>query len=439
MKLRYILSAAAIAVTNVANAQLPAWVHDTISMATPPAGTTFANDVYYHLGTGTSKIEANNNWHLAFSVGKLNMAFAVHANHATTAGVNVYSLHMPATGNFGNNLVADTVGKLTNPQFNSLQTWEVGAFNQNANPVGLPDYGWGKYNTSSHNIVGDSIYLVTTPAGHYQVWIEEFVVNGPNSWKFHSKKIDGTGTVNTQTISTATYSNRLFVYYDIVNNTVLDREPDNTTWDFACTRYMDDFAPGVKYGYTGILSNHNIGIAKLHKIDADTAAYHAYPLDSAINMIGRDWKSNGAPMGTAYALDTITYFIQSTDTNIYAMEIIHATTGAGGAKIGFRKRIVQAKPVPNSVNDINGIGNEMNVFPNPASNNITILLTMKAAVKANIAIVDVTGKLVMQTQQQLNNGLNALQTDVSSYPAGTYVLMIQAGDWKVTRKVAIQR
>jgi hypothetical protein len=444
MKLRYILSVAAIATTSIANAQLPAWIHDTVSMAVQPSGTTFANDVYYHLGTGTSKIESNSNWHLAFSMGPIEGAYAIHANHATSAGVSVYNLNKQATGNFGNNLVADTVGKKSTPLYNSITTYETGAFNQNANPSSMFDFGWGKYDgsgpTATHYIKGDSIYLVTTPNGHYQVWIEEFKTTQPTSWKFHTRPIDGSGTTTTQTIATANYTNKLFAYYDIASNTVLDREPGNNTWDFAFTRYMDDVMPGMKYAYTGILSNHNIGIAKLHKIDGDTAQYRNYPLDSTINMIGRNWKSNGAPMGTTYALDTFTYFILSTDTNIYAMEVIHATTGAGGAKIGIRKRIVQAKPVaPNSVNDVNGVGNELNVFPNPASSNVTMLLNMKAAAKANIAIVDLTGKVIMQTQQQLTNGLNALQADVSSYPAGTYVLMIQAGDWKVARKVAIQR
>ena len=42
--------------------------------------------------------------------------------------------------------------------YNSDTTWLNGAFDRNA--TGHPDYGWGVYNSQTHDVIGDSIFII---------------------------------------------------------------------------------------------------------------------------------------------------------------------------------------------------------------------------------------------------------------------------------------
>jgi len=64
----------------------------------------------------------------------------------------------------------DTVGMNSwKVLYNSPENWEDGAFNRNA--TGHPDYGWGVYNTVTHNVTGDSIYVIKVGNELKKLWI----------------------------------------------------------------------------------------------------------------------------------------------------------------------------------------------------------------------------------------------------------------------------
>ena len=65
----------------------------------------------------------------------------------------------------------DTTGyKSWTPLYNSDTTWTEGAFNMNA--TGHPNYGWGEYDTNTHNLTGVALYIIKTRAGSYKkIWI----------------------------------------------------------------------------------------------------------------------------------------------------------------------------------------------------------------------------------------------------------------------------
>jgi hypothetical protein len=439
MKLKSLLVAALSVTAFGANAQHTNWIADTITMANN-GGTTFANDVFYRMDyNGARKTEPNDNWHIAFVGGAGGRSAAVLGNGAG-AGVNVYVLSVAANAKFGTDLTADTVGKKSTPLYNDITTWQVGAFN--ANGAGHPDYGWGVYDALTHNLSGNKVYLVTTPGGDYQVWIEEQIANvGPAmGWKFHVADIDGSNRKDEQIlIQSGGYANKLFAYYNIETKTVLDREPDNHQWDLLFTRYMDEAAPGMMYPYTGILNNTEVIITELRDIDADTANFHDdYLLDDEANIVGRDWKQNGAPVGTDYLLNKVCWFIQSRNNSIYEMEITYATTGAGGAKIGFRKRLAVWNNPPLSVNNVATTNNKLNIYPNPATNATNLLITAEKAGNVQVLITDVTGKVVKHNQVNLNAGLNALKVNTNELSNGMYIVTVANGNWKIAEKLSVQ-
>jgi hypothetical protein len=437
MKLKSLLVAALSATALGANAQHN-WIADTITMANN-GGTTFANDVFYRMDyNGPRKTEANDNWHIAFAGGAGGRNASVLANGAG-AGVNVYELSVAASTSFGTNLIADTVGKKSTPLYNNISTWQEGAFNATA--TGHPDYGWGEYDMLTHHLNGNKVYLVTTSGGDYQVWLEEYITPaGPSQgWKFHIADIDGNNRKDEHILVQPNFTNKLFLYYDIVNKTVVNREPDNHQWDLIFTRYMDEAAPGMMYPYTGILNNYNVTIAELRDIDADTANFHAhYLLDDEANIVGRDWKQNGAPVGTDYLLNKVCWFIQSRNNSIYQMEITYATTGAGGAKIGLRKRLSVWNNPPTSVNNVAAANNTLNIYPNPATDATNLLVTAEQAGNAQVLITDVTGKVVKHKQVSLKAGLNALKVNTNEFSNGLYMVSVTNGNWKIAEKLSVQ-
>ncbi len=460
-KLHYLLTAGGLMLAAGTHAQVGVWSQDTVllSAAAGTSGTAaaFNTDVFYHFGKGETKRQPNNDWHIAFGMGASD-GYSVIANHGS-AGVTVYSLNLSAAAKFGTDLIADTVGKKSVKLYNSIEHWAQGAFNQNANPSLYMGnhFGWGAYDflanpgTGEHNIKGDSIFLVTTSTGHYQVWIERFRTAGPadkQGWEFHIADIDGSNRKD-DTIYLSGYTDKLFAYYNLGSKEELDREPVNEDWDIVFTKYMDEAMPGMLYPYTAILNNHKLFVAELRDIDADTAEYHDYALDSVINSIGRDWKTSNMNDGK-YVLDTVTYFVKSRDNNIYQLEITYSTTAAGpagvpeeGAKIGFRKRLsVEATEEPepgNSVAGINAAVESFNVFPNPAQSKVNILIDVKERTEnARISIMDLSGRTVLSSVQTLNAGLNALGADVNNYPAGVYLVTVNGNGWTAQEKIVVQ-
>lgn len=428
MRLKSLLFLLAVCFGLQADAQMGPWVTDTVYM-----GNGYANDVYYHLHTKTVKTEANSNWHLAFAAGVLGRNVAIFANHVG-GGVSVYNFNK-AVNQFGTNLSADTTAAKNNPLYNSITDYINGAFNKNISSSSPFDFGWGTYDMTTHYVNGDDLYFVKTPAGKYQVWIELYksAPTDSMSWTFHIANVDGSGRVD-QKVYAKPYLNNIFVYYNITTNSFAAREPGNQDWDMLFTRYNQDIS-GVQYPSTGVMTNYNTGVAELWDVDADTAEYRNYTMDSSTTAIGSDWKK--APMGpvTVFDLDTVTYFVKSRNASIYQVEFLYATTGSAGGKIALRKRVA----VPLSIPAVEGKVNSFNMFPNPASaGQANLLIDMVKAEKVQVLITDITGKTVLYKAIDMKAGLNALALNTGAYTAGTYMVTITNGSWKTSDKLIIQ-
>lgn len=74
------------------------------------------------------------------------------------------------------------------------------------------------------------------------------------------------------------------------------------------------------------------------------------------------------------------------------------------------------------------IAQQIRVFPNPASNTITIILPEVHFKNINIALFDLTGKEMISVN---NAAYQNQQLDVSIIPAGLYLLQISSGENKM--------
>ncbi len=442
MKLKSTLLTVAVAIGSQVNAQT--WVADSVEM-----GASYANDVFYNIMNGSDATEAANNWDIAFQITSFSEPMfnaSVRANH-NKRDVQVYSLHKQASVHFGNLTPSDTMVAYGDQLLNEDSTWGTGAFTTNRDMTNPLDYGWGTYDMNTHNLNGDSLYLVKAGGVFYQLWIQKYVSIGNVGYWFRVARWDGTGSVSDSIKRVAPYNNRLFAYYNMSTGQFLDREPSRSDWHIMFTQYLKDRVFGAnpnKYqNYVGVLSNLKVRVAKVTGVNPSTVTSSNYMMytpnaSEYTNTIGDDWK-HFAGMWTV-APDT-SYIIMP-DTANGQQEYYHLQftrfDGTATGKIVFETRKLAA--VNLSVNDVNGTAATYSIYPNPAQNVINIMVDAKQAGKNTVlAVTDVTGKVVVTQPVQLSAGVNAYSVDMSSFPAGMYIVTVNNSQLKIAEKVQVQR
>jgi len=80
--------------------------------------------------------------------------------------------------------------------------------------------------------------------------------------------------------------------------------------------------------------------------------------------------------------------------------------------------------------------NYISVYPNPASDKLTINYQLKKSAVVNINLIDLQGKQHMVLNKEANAmGIQTESMDISHLPPGVYFLRLQAGNDVVTKKV----
>lgn len=439
MKLKPILLTAAAAFSLQANAQT--WVSDSVN--TTPG---YANDVYYSMQNGTVTTVPNTNWHFGFQMipqAGPNSTAGIIANHVM-GKVSVYSINKQATGNFATLAAGDTVGKMSNALYNSDTAWGYGAFNQNHDASNLFDYGWGKYNQTTHYLNGDSIYIVKVDTATYKVWFQEYITypNDTISWRFRIAKFDNSGDTTIivpRHQNGFDFTNKLFGYYNVTTHTISDREPGMGAWDILFTRYMDSASQGPTflphYPASGVLSNIGATVAEVHNVNPDSVAYGAQTYSANINEIGYDWKHFAQPAGP-WTVDSTVYFIKSSSSNNYYQLQFTGFGGSATGKYYFRKRTMAPTSVKNvTANNVNSFA----IVPNPASNQASIMIDAAENVgNARIVVADLNGRMIQNYTVSVNKGVNGFAINTMAVPTGMYMVTVTNGSWKITDKLMIQ-
>ena len=435
MNIKSLLFSAAVACGFSAQAQT--WQTDSITM-----GQGYAQDVYYSLQNGTVKTESNTNWHMAFQMtpqGQYGNA-AVWANHVQ-GKVEVYSLHLQASTHFASLSSGDTVGK-THPSLalrNDKQSWNKGAFNQ-LNKSGSPfDYGWGFYDLNTHNLNGDSLFLIKINGAAYKVWIQEYISTplAAINWKMRVARFDGAGDTTVTINRNPAFTNRLFAYYDVVNSEIRDREPGRYDWDLLFTRYTDSASMGSIFiahsPVAGVFSNFGVSVAEVHDVNPDTANYQHYTFGTELNAIGYDWKHH-IPQGNIWVIDSTLFFVKTKNTNEYYKLQFLGVDGSATGKVVFRKKLIgptQIATMPRAAVAAFALA------PNPAADAVQLMVDARQASSARVLITDISGRVVHQGAVQLQPGMNAFGFRTAQLPAGTYMVSLTDGNWKLSNKLVV--
>ncbi len=367
-------------------------------------GAGYANQTFYSLENGELSSVDNSNWDIGFSVSGL--GYGIRINGAS--GTELFKYPGGDTSAWNS---VDTTGMASWSGLNNSDTaWNTGAFNIKEEGFNV---GWGQYNVITHQIFGDSIFVIALADGSYKkLWIES-LVGGVFSFRYAD--LDGSNEVSA-TLDKADFDGKVLGYYSLQDDQEVDREPADA-WDMVFTKYSGEIAPGVVYGVTGVLTNNGVSVAQVSNV-GDIEGYNDHgfhSFSSHINVIGYDWKSFN--MGTFQfdIEDSLLYFVEEEDGDIWKL-VMTGFVGSSSGDVTFQKEKIFA------VGDEENIKAQYAVYPNPATDELYVILPSQASSK-DVMMTNLQGSVVYSANL-VGNGFEAHTIDVSNFEAGIYLLMV---------------
>lgn len=377
-------------------------------------GALYAQEVYYSFENGVVLTSSRNTWDIAFYTP------AFSAGIITNDGNGVELYQYPNASNEGWDSF-DTTGKATWTRlFNDVSDYENGAFNRLQK--GHPDYGWGVYNINSHDVVGDSLFLIKTADGKYRKLNIVRKRSTLNEYEIRYADLDGQNE-QTVTLNAGNYQTKLFMSFSFENG-LIDREPDKNTWDMVFTRYLAS-VQNTPYPVIGVLLNPADTAAEARGVADDFDNWASLDYTTGHDVIGHDWKTFN--MGTmSYDMeDSLYFFVKAQNGNIYKINFT-SFSGSSTGNVTFNQQLVSTLSLPETTSRHNSI------YPNPAKDNITVVTP--AGKEGEITISNLTGKQL--NRLSFTGGLSQ-SFNLSGLENGVYIVTVVTAGESYSRKIVI--
>jgi hypothetical protein len=383
-------------------------------------GEGYAYDVYYSMTDGITGVADRTEWDLGFYTSP--WSAGIITNGGSGIELRLYPLGDTAAWNS-----IDTNGMSGWPiLYNGEDSWEDGAFNRHS--TNHPDYGWGVYNAQSHDVIGDSIYIIKLLDGTYKkLWIVR-KISIENKYIFRYGDLDNSHEKE-KVLENNNFSDMLFSYFDFASESFFDREPIKEDWDILFTKYQAMQVQGVPYPVIGVLNNVTTVANRYYPVTMDYTNWYEQPMDSAKAVIGWDWKYFEFSTFTWTIEDSLLYFVSPPGGDIYKM---HFTFYGGTAtgEIQFEDQIVSLL----DINDNSLEAVELLLAPNPASSYVNLQWDTQLAGDISIRVFDLTGKEVLYEKISANG---QYKLDVSDLREGMYMISLASGNQVINKKLMI--
>jgi len=80
------------------------------------------------------------------------------------------------------------------------------------------------------------------------------------------------------------------------------------------------------------------------------------------------------------------------------------------------------------------------IYPNPASNETTILFSLEQAGKASLKVFDMNGRLVkLIAEGEMEGGAHEIEWNAGEMEAGVYVVQFQSAEFSKTEKLVVTK
>jgi hypothetical protein len=404
---------------------LSAQTLDTISM-----GPGYANQVWYKYETDKETKSPMNSWDLGFTAVRLDASVWVNPNAFVSKAVAPISAWATMT--------VDTNAIFAGPkQVNSDTIWSVGALNRTQD--GVFDYGWGSYNIASHNVVGDSVYVIKAASdGKWRkFYIEKLALD--TSYFVKIADLNGANPITLE-VKKGAYAGKNFGYYNFATAAQIDREPLSKDWDVTVWQHWgltpDQNGTLQSYLLTGMLHNVGTSVAKV-KRDTASKVFAGLNFKPQINVIGADWKSYNPATNSYKVPDSTAYFVKTVNGKIYKMIFTGFGGSANGNCIFTREYIAQ---VATGVKDAEGKIAALAVSPNPASDGqFNIVYDFgKTPQQADFQLFNLAGQSVYRQKLPNSEGVQVLQMPTLNLTNGIYLARLTYDGNTLIRKIVIQ-
>lgn len=380
--------------------------------------TGYTNQVYYSLENGVIKSNELASWDIAFDLSAF--GYSILTNGGTGTTLYKYS------GSVDDYETIDTTGlNAWGISYNSDTSWYNGAFNRiTSNDF---DLGWGEYSTLTHTTVANALFIIKLASGEYKKIIIESLAAG--SYHFKYADIDG-GNEESTSISKNDYSSKNFAYYSISDETALDLEPTNDSWDLLFTKYVtSDYKGTPNQSVTGVLVNPSISVSKISKIDVPKVTYNDtlnFPFTETISQIGWDWKTLNYQTFSWELEDSLSYIFKNSDEELFHLYF----TSFGGSATGNVEFSISKDAVLGNNNSF--LSSAFSVYPNSITQGGTVSITTTSDVTPLlIRVINNKGDEVINTPYTNNLTLDNLSK-------GLYHISIVSENGVSTHKVIIQ-
>jgi hypothetical protein len=415
----YLLATALVTVLTVQplKAETPL-APDSITMS---AG--YANEVYYSMSGGTVLASPRTSWDIAFRTRKMSSSILTNDG----AGVILYTYPKSDTSGWA---TVDTNGLAAwKPMYNDPNDWENGAFSRNA--LSFPDYGWAVYNEVTHDLVGDSIFIIVLrDQSIRKLWIER-KKSVQDIYIFKFADINGSNE-HQVSLDLNAYTGKDFYGYSLEDNAGVDYQPERGSWDLVFTKYMSVQPNGSPYIVTGVLSNDSVRTKGFHHTPVTYGDWWVGTWDSTRSSIGYNWKTFDMNNFVYVVEDSLVYFVRNLAGDVYKLVFTRFDGSSTGVTV-FETAKISSLGIDPAVPEAYGVI----VYPNPATGHFTVQLPVGTAADATVTVSDITGRTLFRTP--VPAGTESLRVSTAGFSPGTYLISVSSSSVHSVSKVLVAR
>ncbi len=388
-------------------------VQDNIIM-----GPGYANEVFYTLNNREKVAVPASSWHIAIET--QTMSATVFSNPSNT---KVYRYPNGKNSDFS---IVDTVGMHNwNELFNYAGSYN-GAFNRLG--TNSMDYGWGSYNMTTHNVVGDSLYTLKIAD---TVIVLDLINKSAGTLNLRFARLGNTANPTSLSITGNNYASKNFIFVNLLTGQIVDNEVAG--FDLWFRKYHDIYGQSGMNTVTGVLAAPGVQVAQV-VVNAGEQAAHSDFQSSSFgtdnNIIGADWKSVDYTTFQWSVSDTTVYYVKKSNGDIFKL-FPTAFTGQGTGVASFNISQVANAGITSAKETL------VDLYPNPAKNNLTLVIDAQSS-GIQIIIRNQMGQTVQTESINGQAGLNTVSLDIQTLTTGMYFVEVVQNGYTVVKSLVKQ-
>ncbi|MCO5261171.1 MAG: T9SS type A sorting domain-containing protein [Crocinitomicaceae bacterium] len=395
--------------TSLLNAQTA--ILDSVEM-----GASYTNEMFFKLSDGSRLAAPVNNWHLGFSTSAQSVTIFTNAGlpdlPTGERGIQVALYPNGDQSDFDNNI--DTTGFYSWAKlYNDSLDYDLGAFNQNA--TSGTDYGWGKYNTTTHKVIGDSIYIVKTATATYKI---AFISKISGIYEFKYALIDNVTGGTTVTIDGATtYATKENVFFNLDNGQVIDRELAG--YDLWALKYHDWYGDAnPNQPVTGIITSPKWSVAVVQVgvgNQATNSDFSSATFANKLNGIGQHYKKL-SPSFQWTITDSSVFYLKNAAGEVWKWYPTYFGGASNGKTIFYKQQVGFA--------GVNSLSTQfVDIYPNPTSDFATVVFEGNTS-NTIISVRNQMGQIVTFETVNATESIAQFKLDLSNLQSGMYFVQV---------------